>query len=484
MDESSALAVTAARALESSDSAHAVWSDADRAWASRAAAQIVGEDAPAETFVARRAALVLERVGERHKALPRAVDAVRWRPWVGNAVVALALVTGIVVDDIGGVKRINVLAPPALALIVWNLAVYVIVVAGYVVRYGEHAEHRPLRRLLVRIAGGAIKSRARAMAGVTGAFAVDWALRSAPLHGVRAARILHLAAAALALGVIAGFYLRGIALDYRASWESTFLSPPTVHTIVSVAYAPGAAVTGTAVPTVDEIAAIRAPASENAARWLHLIAATLVVLVVVPRLALVLTAGFIERHRARHVPIDLDEPYFQRLLRGFRGGPAHVCVLPYTYSPPPVCVSGLEAIVAQGFGSGASVLLSAPIPYGSDEPLPETGGKSVTTIALFNVTATPERDVHGAFLSALRARGGALVAMVDVSALVARHAADPAAIEPRLALWRELADEARVPLVVANLVAPDLNAADAALDAALGTAPAGVPTTTMPSRRI
>ena len=72
------------------------------------------------------------------------------------------------------------------------------------------------------------------------ALARDWTALAAPLYAARAARILHLAAAALALGVVVGLYVRGIAFEYRATWESTFLDAPTVRTLLAFAYAPGA----------------------------------------------------------------------------------------------------------------------------------------------------------------------------------------------------------------------------------------------------
>ena len=62
--------VVAVRAVETADGARASWSEADRAWASRAAAQVVGADATPDAYLARRAALAVERIGER---------AVAWR---------------------------------------------------------------------------------------------------------------------------------------------------------------------------------------------------------------------------------------------------------------------------------------------------------------------------------------------------------------------------------------------------------------------
>ena len=75
MDESRALTVTAVRAYETAEPVRALWNDADRAWASRAAAEVVGAQGTTDAFLARRASLALERLGERLPALARAVAA-------------------------------------------------------------------------------------------------------------------------------------------------------------------------------------------------------------------------------------------------------------------------------------------------------------------------------------------------------------------------------------------------------------------------
>lgn len=474
MDETAALRVLAIRAIETADGVRTHWSDADRAWATRAAAEVVGEAGTAENFLTHRAALAIDRLGARFPALPRAVRALQWRPWVGVAIVALAFALGVLVDRMGDAQRINVLAPPVLALLVWNLGVYAVVVAGFVLRFGDAGTPGPLRRATTRIACGSARPRGGgAMRESIVAFADEWTQCSGPLYGIRAARILHVAAAALAAGVVAGLYLRGIAFEYRANWESTFLDAPAVRAIVAVAYAPGALLTGFAVPAVAEVAAIRAPAGENAARWLHLMAATVAVVVILPRLALALVAGIVEHARARRLPVPLSEPYFQRLLRGYRGGPARVRVLPYSYTLQPAAIAGLEAIIARAFGGSAAVLLAPPVAYGVDAPLavPEGGAGCTALVAVFNASATPERETHGAFLAALaqgRAGGEAVLALVDDGALAARWSGEPARIADRHALWQRICDDARVPAVFVDLATPDLAAADGALDAALG----------------
>jgi hypothetical protein len=474
MDESDALSVVALRAIETADGARTLWSDADRAWASRAAAEVIGEAGAPEAFLARRANLAIERLGKLYPALPRAVRALHWRPWVGTAVVALAFALGFIIDRIGGAHSINVLAPPMLALLVWNLAVYALVAASYVIRDGDAGPSGPLRRALARVAGGLTRPRGGGpIRPAIAAFAADWAQRSGPVYRVRAARVFHVAAATLAVGIIAGTYLRGLVLEYRATWESTFLDASVVRSILAVAYAPGALLTGIPVPTADDVAAIRAPASENAARWLHLMAATVAAVIVLPRFALALFAGIVERHRASHVPLPLEDPYFQRLLRGYRGGPARVRIVPYSYTLPPAATTGLEAIIARSFGGSAAMLLAPSIAYGDEEQVARQARSADGTslVAVFNANTTPEREAHGAFLAALaqqRARGEALVALIDEGAFAARWVGEPGRIADRRAAWRQMCDEAQVPAVFVDLAAPDLAAAEVALDLVLG----------------
>jgi hypothetical protein len=481
MDELAALDASAVRALEMRDDARVVWTDADRAWASRAAAEVVGEKADGATFVARRARLALERIGERHPALPRAARALRWRPWVAWAIVVGACVLGVAVDRIGGARRINLLAPPVFALLAWNLGVYAVLAGGFVVRYGDTRNPGPVRRWVMRIAGriGVFHGGGDSARGDAGqvvgasiaALTADWARLAAPLYTMRAARILHFAAAALALGVIAGLYVRGLAFEYRATWESTFLDATSVHWLLAKLLAPGSALSGIPMPGLAELESIRAPASENAAPWLHLLAASVAAIVVIPRLLLGVGTGIVERHRAARVPLPLDEPYYQRLLRGFRGGPVRVRVIPYSYAAPQAALAGLEAIVARAFGGSAAMTVESPVTYGDEgmlvERVPADGQGPV--IALFNLTATPEPAVHGAFVRAAAGVSPAqpLLALVDESAFRARWPGDDRRLAQRRGIWSELLTAQRVVPIFVDLAAPDLAFAGSAIDAAL-----------------
>ena len=95
MNEAAAREAVLVRAIETTDAGRAVWSDEDRAWATRAAAEIAGSDAAPDAFIARRASLALERVQTRHPAFGRALRAVTWRSWIAPALAVAAFALGI-----------------------------------------------------------------------------------------------------------------------------------------------------------------------------------------------------------------------------------------------------------------------------------------------------------------------------------------------------------------------------------------------------
>ena len=69
------------------------------------------------------------------------------------------------------------------------------------------------------------------LAEALGRFVAEWSEAARPLLTARAVRLFHVCAAAVGIGLIAGLYLRGIALDYRAGWESTFLDARQVRAL-------------------------------------------------------------------------------------------------------------------------------------------------------------------------------------------------------------------------------------------------------------
>lgn len=468
MTEEEALRVAAVRAVETADRGRELWSDADRSWASRAAAAVVGEKAAPAAFVSRRAAFALERLLDRYPSLGKAIAGLTWRRWVGMAIVVLAFLAGFAVDRIGSGRFINLLAPPVLALLLWNLAVYGwLLLAPLLAGLRKGGADGALRRAVVHAASHATRWMRDAGRNPIGdaiaALARDWIGIAGPLYLARAGRILHLAAAVFAVGVIAGMYVRGLALAYRAGWESTFLGVPTVNTILAFVLGPASSLSGIPIPSVE------AGVASDAAPWIHLWAITVAILVVVPRLVLALIAWILERTRATRIPVVRDEPYFQRVLRGFHGGATRVKVVPYSYRVPAEALAGLQAIVARTFGGSASMVCSSPVNYGEEDALPASAlpDGSGPTLALFNLAATPEHEAHVAFVQALAKAAGSqpVIVLVDEAPFRARNG--DARLDERRQAWRDEFREHRIEPVFADLATPALAETESAIEARL-----------------
>ena len=278
------------------------WSAEDRAWATRQAVAAVGTQAAPEAFVLARTAVALQRLLPRVPAAQRWLQRRAWHPaWVVLALV-LGLAAGLAIDQLGPPQRVNLLAPAVWAVVAWNALVY-------------------LALLLPGHAAGLRGWLARALRGGSGEVASLWARHSAPLALHRVALVLHVAAAALALGLVAGLYLRGLVLDYRAAWQSTFAEAPTVQRVLDTLLAPASLLTGITVP---DVAPLRlgptGDAQASAAPWIHLLATTLALWVVVPRLLLAALAGVRARRGAARFALPLDTPYFEGLHPLMRPG--------------------------------------------------------------------------------------------------------------------------------------------------------------------
>jgi Protein of unknown function (DUF2868) len=391
-----------------------------------------------------------------------------------------ALGLGLLADSIGAGQRINLLAPPVWTLVAWNLAVYLwLIGAAVAALLGRRRAPGPLRRWVRRLLGkrgeAASGAAAPADAGRAAllAFGTAWARLGAPLAGHRSAALLHSGAAALGLGVMLAMYLRGLVLDYRADWQSTFLQADTVHAVLSTLLAPALALTGIGLPDAATLEQLRAIPGQDvpgapAAPWIHLYAVTLLLFVVGPRALLALAAGWRARAIAQRFPLPLNEPYFQRLLRQQRGGTTEVLVLPYAHTPPPQSTLGLHAVLARLYGDGLQIHVLPTVAFGDEEAAPAPPAAAAAPhalFALFDLASTPEPESHGRFMQTLAARGGATM-LVDEAAFRRRFGAESERVQQRRQAWRQWAASFGATPVFVDLHAPDLAAAEQALQAA------------------
>jgi hypothetical protein len=435
LPEADARAVLLLRAFETPPAPP--WTEVDADWASREAQRLEGEGATAERFLARRARLAAQRLDERGVT----ADVDRPLRWLVLAVPA-ALLLGVLSDSVAAAERINILAPPLLGVLAWNILVYAALLATALRRPRPAAAATgPLRRWLLAWAG-----RVAAGTPAVARFAADWARAAQALHGARLAAVLHAAAAAFALGALASLYARGLVFEYRAGWDSTFLSPASVQQLLAIVLGPAAQWSGMPLPGAGEIARLRFSegGGENAARWIHLHAITLAAVVILPRLALAAFAAWRARRLAAALPLALDEAYFRRLLQGRSGRALSVQVLPYSYHPAPELRSGLRTVLERRLASTVALDVAEPVALGGEDELQLDADSAAVPVALFSLTATPERENHGAFVRALaRARAG-LIVLVDESGFRHRFEGGDGAerLQQRRSAWqRMLQDE-------------------------------------------
>jgi len=442
-------------------------------WAGAEARRRLGEQAPPETWLAERARLTLDRLGQAQAA---------WRPllalvparagggWLWG-LPAIAALLGALGENIGNAGAIQLLAPPLLGLLVWNLAVYALLgVQALRWRSPRPTPGGPLRRALLHVAARAGTGLARAGAGLDAPraaalarFQRDWLALSAPWQSARGAALLHACAAALALGALASWYARGLVLDYRASWDSTFLDAGQVRALLGWVLGPAAALTGQPLPDASALTALRGAdgGSEGAARWIHWWSLTIVLAVVLPRLLLAALAVARARRLADRLPLPDDEG-LRRLLRAAAGQRPPVLVLPYSYQLDAARQAVLAQRVDQLWGPGVQLQLQASLPMGAEDALAQHLPPTLpaTVVLLFALTATPERETHGALLQALAVlRGGGAPppeVMVDESGFRQRLAG--AQLDERLAqrraAWQALLQPAGITPRFVDLGAP------------------------------
>jgi hypothetical protein len=477
MNEQVARKVVLVRAIETADTRHEILSDDDRMYASRSAKELAEwQAADSKTpvtqdhFLQQRSEQILKRLAERMPAFSSFLQRRPGLPSLSVAVPVLALLAGAGLDRIADPHRVDLLSAPLLGIIGWNLLVYLVLLVWLCVPSRKTGWASPglLRRLSVGKAALPRKLPAALGTALTN-FLAEWARLSEPLARARLARALHLAAAAFALGAILSLYARGLLTQYAAGWESTFLDARQVHTLLSWLFAPALTVfpflQGFAAADVEALRFGQAASPAGGERWVHLYAATLLLLVVAPRLLLAALANWRARRLATHFPLDLGQPYFRKLADGIgAGAPALLRVLPYSFTLDEARDRGLWAVAAMALGAQARVMLRPPVPYGEepkeslqDTPLDEPG--VTLTAALFNLAATPEKENHGAFLDYLARQSPRGVAvLIDESGLVERTGNQPGAdarIAERMALWRQFCSFHRASATFVNLLHPE-----------------------------
>ena len=476
MREDTLRAVLMVKAIEDIDRAGTVIPPGDRAQATRDTLRSLGapdgrltgdaDDARVARALGDRAERLVGPLVERFPIVGEALGRTRTPAWIMVALLVVAFVVGIGLSALDGSRRINLLAFPFLGLIAWNLAMYVALAVGWVRarRTGVASGRRVGRwagQAFTRRIGPLLRKTRRVhavLAQAVGSYATSWGVAGSAFIAQHARRWLHLAAAAVALGLIVGLYVRGTVLRYEAGWESTFLGAAQVKAVLAMVFGPVAAWSGVQLPqTVAEVEALRwtaAGGGGEAATWIHLIALSLFSYVVLPRLLLAgaATLALVRLNRSSSLPDGLRD----YAVNAFRGSgvvrsSGITSVTPYAYEPSDASLAGLERWLQGTSGSEVRLDRRTTLRYGEEDmagPAFDIGAYRVADqhVVLMSLAATPEAENHGVVIaaardSAHRARPPAAVRIVvDESPYAARLGGDASLasrLEERRRLWRD-----------------------------------------------
>ena len=467
------------KAMEETDPDGVLIPIADRVAASRDAKRnIVASEAAQDALLASRAQILVPRIVARHAFVETVLALLGGPSWVRWLVIALSLIGGYGLSALDGTRRINILSFPLLGLVLWNLAVYAAIAIAAARNSSRASKKYGWFSGLIAYMGVAQASRmvdrSRAfdapLSRALGRFTREWYEAAKPLLALRATRVLHLCAAAVGAGLIVGLYVRGIAFDYRAGWESTFLDAPQVRAVLSVLYQPALTLTGITLPDAAHLATIRwgnGAEGENAGRWIHLLAATAAVWVVAPRLlmALVATVGVRRLSLRAPVPPDLAQYYRTLFAASGAGESSVVHVVPYAYEPKPNTLARLRTLLAGEHRENLAVAPQPLVRYGDEDVFLENLRKSEnappdTLVLLTSLAVTPEDENHGALVAAVRDWLAAasprtqLLVVVDEGPYAGRMSSEGGAanrVEERRTVWREFISARGVKACLADL---------------------------------
>lgn len=272
---------------------------------------------------------------------------------------ALAFVVGLGTNYLGAVEKIPLVLNPIMALVAWNLLLYLTFIASWLAsrinkgtrsresaprRYGNKRSSRSAQS-----AGGelvpsrfapwtarvlfpsiwisvhnftlrfhATRKQSASFVKVARRFWHHWLDAAQPLVAARWRRLLHCSALFLTAGAVVGMYIRGVFLRYQVIWTSTFITDEaTVAMWVEYTFGPAmllSRLTGRDLQAEIDIAQLMSSEGAPAAPWIHLFVLTALLVVIAPRFVLAAVQAFYVHRAKQNIRIDFDG-YFGRLIR-------------------------------------------------------------------------------------------------------------------------------------------------------------------------
>lgn len=332
LDEASARQLVLARAVEDVDTQGKLLSAIEREEIEREALEASrGTGAGGIDFgryLQHRARRMLAVVDNRQPRIAALQDPEGWRRWLLLGLPLAVCVIGAAIDRIDNPHQVNMLSPPLLGVLAWNLAVYVLMLLSL---FLPRAPHLPIAGLQRWMSGLPAPGRrtGRLHTDVLARFHEHWLRATANQQWLWLKQLLHLSAAGWALGLAISIILGGVVREYRVGWESTLLGVGQVHAFLRTLFAPVVALLPFESFSVADLQRMSfhsgaAIGVEEARRWIWMYVALLFLLVIFPRAVLAAWTAWRRGRQARAVRIDLRDPYYVQVLA--RVSPARITI--------------------------------------------------------------------------------------------------------------------------------------------------------------
>ena len=376
----------------------------------------------------------------------------------------LALCTGVMINGLGESQQVNLLNFPLLLLLLWNAGLYLFSALLYLLKPSIETTWLDTVATWLSKAAEIWAQRSWPTAHLSETSARPWIQKATkrfmtlwwphlrPVWTQRLRQLLHLGAACMALGILLGLYIRGLAFDYQATWESTFLSANQVQTVLHILLGPAARLLGYSFPNVSQIISLQAPQHGPAASWIHMWAVTAIVMIVIPRSIMMLMGQRSLKQARETFVLPLDHPYFVRLLAPERGQGMKADVMSYSYQPSQETKEFLNLALLDLFGNLASIQWHQPIRFGQEYSNPaEVSSEVRMSVVIFNAGQTPEGEVQGEWLHSIQTQmnahrdGSRLLVLLDEEPYSATM--DETRVIERRKTWQRLSHQYHLSVV-------------------------------------
>lgn len=320
----------------------------------------------------------------------------------------IALVIGFLTNELGPDKRINILSFPLLGIILWSVLVYIREIILFFRSRNRLFQDSWIDWLIGLVQppqsthDSIEKEEEKTLAGGRTIFEKRWKQITAPVIGARLKSLLHTTALILAAGAIAGMYVKGLANEYTAVWESTFFeNSAQLRPVLQAVLGPATAISGETIPSAGELDTIRMTkgeevAGQNAARWIHWYAITIGIFVIIPRLLFAFLWRIKASHLAKTIPFrEISSRYYEHLLATSTGDSIDIHIVPYGINPDDMKKRAAIRALEEQFEKPLKITWDATVPFGEEEEIIlSEAPDGCTLVPFFSLAATPEKETH------------------------------------------------------------------------------------------